>query len=391
MAKVLVLNFATPGHVDPVMPIVSELCSYGAEMVCALPESRRASVEAAGATLAPVPAPDGPEAGPHDDHALALLPYELAQNAALIVPQLLDVIETHRPDCIFYNSLYLPGALAAGFSKIRAAAWRPFHAPLAPRVVGPPYPTDELAARGAAAQGALDELCRWTREPPLSLQAAVATVEPLTLVLLPRELQHDAAAFDDRYLFVGPCLPAARPPKNLFSGQTPSLTRNLYISLGRRHRDDPEFSSMCLDAFQSGDWNTVLALGAHGNLTALHAHTEQFQITKDILQLSALAEADIFITHGGLNSTMEALFYGVPLVVIPGTREQHLTGRRVRDLGLGVMLEREDLTAEALRLATRHVVQDPVIRDQVRHMRQVIRETGGTQRAAEALLDYLAG
>ncbi len=372
------------------MPVVSELASYGAEIICALPESGRGAVETAGARLALFPAPEGPEGGRHDDHALTLLPYDLAQNATDILPPLLDLIEQHQPDCILYHSLYFPGALAARISNIRAAAFRPYHAPRAPRVMGPPFPTPEIAGFGAAAQAALDEVCRLYRQAPLSLQELVSMIESLTLVFLPREFQIGAAEFDDRFLFIGASLPAARPPKNFFSGETLSLTKNLYISLGQRHPDDPQFHNLCLEAFQSGDWNTVLSAGPNANLNSLPPMAEEFQITPYVPQLSALAEADIFITHGGLNSTMEALFYGVPLVVIPTTREQRLTARRVRELGLGAVLERADLTAELLRQTTRDVVNDPEIRREVRNMRQMIREAGGTQRAAEALLDYVA-
>ena len=36
-------------------------------------------------------------------------------------------------------------------------------------------------------------------------------------------------------------------------------------------------------------------------------------------QLEMLARADVFGTHGGMNSTMEALASAVPLVVVPSS------------------------------------------------------------------------
>jgi demethyllactenocin mycarosyltransferase len=114
-------------------------------------------------------------------------------------------------------------------------------------------------------------------------------------------------------------------------------------------------------------------------------------VAPHVPQLTVLAEADIFVTQGGLNSTMESLFYGVPMIVIPHTREQRLTARRIRDLGLGVVLERNELTDELLRATAREVVADRPLRDRVRHMQQRTREAGGAQFAADILLHYAGG
>jgi MGT family glycosyltransferase len=62
-------------------------------------------------------------------------------------------------------------------------------------------------------------------------------------------------------------------------------------------------------------------------------------------QLEMLQRASMFVTHGGMNSTMEALYYGVPMVVLSQMMEQEMTARRIEELGLGVALDQENLTA----------------------------------------------
>ena len=96
----------------------------------------------------------------------------------------------------------------------------------------------------------------------------------------------------------------------------------------------------------------------------------------------------MFVTHGGMNSTMEGLYYGVPMVVLPQMMEQEMTARRIEELGLGVALDPENLTAEQLREVITRIQQDPMIIQRVQAMRQTVHAAGGYQRAADAILDF---
>jgi MGT family glycosyltransferase len=76
-------------------------------------------------------------------------------------------------------------------------------------------------------------------------------------------------------------------------------------------------------------------------------------------QWSILREADIFLTHHGLNSTHEAIYHGVPMVSFPFFWDQPSLAEKCRDLGLAVPLTdvprgpiTEDNVLEALRRVT---------------------------------------
>jgi len=389
VAKILFLNFPAQGHVNPTLAIASELGTYDVEVTYALPESFREPVELARATLAPLPAHEIGMVAALSDHELAALPFELARKAPQMVPPIVELIGQIKPDLVVYNALYLWGRLAAACADVPAAAFRPFHAPRAPRSVEAPFVSPELEDLAVAAAQGLDMVCRAYGQPATSLQQLVSVVEPLTLMFTVREFQHGADAFDERFVFTGPCLPAGRPAKNFFSGEPLNLTKRVYISLGTVRNDDVAFYRLCIDAFENLDWQPVMSIGHHVDPDLLWPAPNRFFVAPHVPQLSVLAGADVFITHGGFNSVMEALFYGVPMVVMPMTREQRLTARRVRDLGLGVMIEREGLTADELRQAARRAASDPEIRRQVRAMQQIVRESGGAALAARALLRFL--
>jgi MGT family glycosyltransferase len=101
-----------------------------------------------------------------------------------------------------------------------------------------------------------------------------------------------------------------------------------------------------------------------------------------------LSRASCFIIHAGMNSTMEALYYGVPMIALPQMVEQATTARRMAELGLGLILEPATVTAATLRASVADVLADGAIPAQVAAMRSRTHAAGGYQRAAEALIAF---
>jgi MGT family glycosyltransferase len=89
-----------------------------------------------------------------------------------------------------------------------------------------------------------------------------------------------------------------------------------------------------------------------------------------------------------MNSVMEGLSSGVPLVVIPQMLEQRITAQRVQELGLGIALDSTTVTVDRLQEAVERVASEPQFRTRVQHMREIIRESGGARRAAEAIIHF---
>jgi MGT family glycosyltransferase len=103
-----------------------------------------------------------------------------------------------------------------------------------------------------------------------------------------------------------------------------------------------------------------------------------------------LRHARAFVSHAGMGSTMEALYYGVPLVCVPQMLEQEINAGRVAELGLGVRLDPERLTAADLRAAVDAVSGDAGMRAALDRMREATRKAGGAAAAADAIEAHLA-
>ncbi|MBV9673897.1 MAG: glycosyl transferase [Verrucomicrobia bacterium] len=387
MPAVAFLTLPAIGHVNPTLAVVAELAHRGCDVIYFAPEDMRARIEGAGACWVDRPrraASGGPAVQGPSDEAVRRLPYLMAAVAGATVPPLVEGLVATRPDVVACNELDLTARLSARAARLRAATFRPFHA--APRSGPRAEVTDDLANK--ARRGLADWAAKYDL-PPTSLDEAMRGNERLRLVFLPRRFQTMAEAFDSTHLFVGPSLVQPAELPWLFPPRPGSRPRRVYISLGTLRNDHPGFYRLCFEAFAGPEWQVVMSIGERTDRAALGLVPANIDVRSFVPQLALLAQTDVFVTHGGLNSVMEAMWSGVPVVVLPEIEEQRTTGNRVAELKLGVALEREGLTADLLRFSVEQVGQDPQVGMCVQAMRKDVREAGGAPRAAEALLQLV--
>jgi MGT family glycosyltransferase len=102
-------------------------------------------------------------------------------------------------------------------------------------------------------------------------------------------------------------------------------------------------------------------------------------------QLDLIRHSALTISHGGLNTALESLAYGVPMVVLPVTYDQPGVGARVECAGVGRSIPIARLTLERLRVAVRTVLGDPAYRMQAGRLRSSIEAADGLNRAADLI------
>lgn len=67
----------------------------------------------------------------------------------------------------------------------------------------------------------------------------------------------------------------------------------------------------------------------------------------------------VFITHGGLMGTMEAVYSGVPMVAIPLFGDQFHNAKNYEDEGIVVRIDYTSITKEKVLKALREVLENP--------------------------------
>ena len=209
----------------------------------------------------------------------------------------------------------------------------------------------------------------------------------LNIVYTSRHFQPLAESFDDRFQFIGPPLKDRRETAE-FPWEQVRHRIVVYISLGTLFNTDAAFYKHCFEAFQNQDLQVILSVGTKVNRESLGAVPANFIVRTHVPQLDVLRRCTIFITHGGMNSVSESLYYGVPLIVVPQMSEQAIIGRRVEEIGAGLYLAREDATADTLRQSAQRLLSEDHFRRQAAVVRESFQTARGVARAADAILRF---
>ncbi|KAI5697927.1 hypothetical protein M8J77_023110 [Diaphorina citri] len=81
----------------------------------------------------------------------------------------------------------------------------------------------------------------------------------------------------------------------------------------------------------------------------------------------------LFITHGGIHSSMEAVYHGVPVVMMPGFSDQHQNCKLMEEKGMGLITPHETITGDILYITIREVLNNPRYRDTVGRLSKQVR------------------
>jgi MGT family glycosyltransferase len=129
----------------------------------------------------------------------------------------------------------------------------------------------------------------------------------------------------------------------------------------------------------------VLAKGNNIELNDLGPIPSNFIVVDKAPQLELLKRSVLCITHAGLNTALESLANGVPMVAIPISYDQPGVATRIAHHGVGEFLEVDSLTIDGLHDLIRKVLRTPAYREKALYFRDVIARCPGLDVAAEAI------
>lgn len=158
--------------------------------------------------------------------------------------------------------------------------------------------------------------------------------------------------------------------KNLgdFPIDTLKEKRVIFISMGTILNKQFDLYQKCFTALKDLDVKVVLNIGRKLTVEQLGNVPDNFIIRNYVPQLDVLRQTDVFISHCGMNSTSESLYFEVPLVMLPMTNDQPIVAQRVKELGAGVILDIQQLTVENLKQAVSEVFQNPIYKENAKKL-----------------------
>jgi MGT family glycosyltransferase len=200
-----------------------------------------------------------------------------------------------------------------------------------------------------------------------------------TIVYTSKEFQPMATTFSDRYAFVGPSI--RQFPQLLEERKN---RRFIYISLGTVLNQNKDFYQNCIKAFANSSYDIMMSVGEKTEITSLGRIPDNFTVKNSVDQIAILQKADVFITHCGMNSVNESLYFGVPMVLFPLHSEERVVADRVAELGAGIKLKGN--RPKYLAKAVADVLVDRTYLDNVQKLSENFRNTGGAVVAANVIL-----
>jgi len=98
---------------------------------------------------------------------------------------------------------------------------------------------------------------------------------------------------------------------------------------------------------------------------------------------------DLVLTHGGNNTTVEALHFGKPMVLLPLFWDQYDNAQRMDETGFGVRLDTYRFTEDEMHAAIERLLGDEHLHARLADVSREIRSRDGVTRAAD-LVEGLA-
>lgn len=162
-------------------------------------------------------------------------------------------------------------------------------------------------------------------------------------------------------------------------------------SLGTVNTEKRIFQAVIDAVRRETDWQLVMTIGDKLTPTAFDNVPEDAILVQRFPQLRVLEKAAVMITHGGINSIKECIFFRVPMVVIPLTFDQPGAAARVVFHGLGVAVRRKTKRLEdAIHASVSTVLGDPAIGSRLAQMSEIFHQAESEQRGA-VLIETILG
>ena len=387
MSTIVFFCIPAYGHTNPTLGVVRELAAQGHKVVYYSYDTMRKPIEAAGAAFVSCNAYDAeqrlsPKDGERLGKDLAFSTKLLVDTTLALDGAILSDMRALAPDCIVADSMAIWGRLIAqklgipfvsstttfAFNRYSAKIMKQSPSQLLHMLASMPKIGREikrLQAAGYPVKNVLDIIQNDENTD--------------TIVYTSPEFQPCAETFSPaHYAFVGPSI---RPAEKTMEKPGQPL---VYVSLGTVVNDHPAFYRQCIAALAESPYRVILSVGEqllHADLGAL---PENIEAHAHVDQIAVLRIADVFLTHCGMNSVNEALYFGVPLVMFPQTPEQGGVCARVLQLGAGVKLDKPE--AASIRKAIDDVFASPAYREKAAEIAAGFGRCAGAKGAAEKIL-----
>ena len=373
------------GHTNPTLGLVRELTAAGHQVFYFSFEMFREKIEQAGAAFISC---DGYDFEMEDKENADRVGKDKAFATELLVSSTLALdemttkkIEEIKPDVVVSDSVAFWGKLVAmkhGLPYVSSTTTFAFNRYSAKYMKESPWDI----AKMLFAMPKISRQIKRLRDKGYPVKGILDIVqndnETNTIVYTSGYFQPCSETFSDRYHFIGPSI---RPINRTYEK---TAEKTVYISMGTVNQNR-EFYRNCIRILGKTDWQVSISMGT--NPDHFDRVPDNIRIYESVDQMGVLSIADAFITHCGMNSASEGLYFQVPLVLFPQTPEQGAVAKRTEELGAGIRLK--SISEEDVLHAVTQVLTDPEYKKNAIRISESFKSCGGAAEARKFLEELI--
>lgn len=386
MSKIVFFCIPAHGHTNPTLGVVRELVERGHEVWYYSYNMMKEKIETAGAKFISCDEYDtemklDPKDATRVGKDLAFSTKILVNTTLALDDKVCKDMEQLQPDCIVADSMAVWGkavALKLGIpfvSSTTTFAFNQYSAKIMKQSIGelfgmifsmPKIQKDikRLQDKGYPVKNILDIIRNDDKTD--------------TIVYTSPEFQPCADTFSDKYAFVGPSV------RTVTEQIEKTKEKLIYISMGTVNNDMLQLYKNCIAAFKETEYQVIMSVGNLVDIESFEELPENISVYTQVDQIAVLSQADVFLSHCGMNSVNESLYYEVPLVMYPQTSEQGGVANRVLQLGAGIQLKKT--TPSAILEAIEEVMDNFSYQENAVKIADGFRKCTGAKAAADKIL-----
>ena len=199
-----------------------------------------------------------------------------------------------------------------------------------------------------------------------------------TIVYTSPLFQPYSATFSEKFAFVGPSI---RPATEEVEKKRDKM---IYISMGTVNNNMMPFYKSCISALKDSEYQVIMSVGSLVDLKSFGKLPENISVYSYVDQIAVLEKADVFVSHCGMNSASESLYFEVPLVMLPQTSEQKGVAEQILRLGAGIMPDK--MKGTSVLNAINKILSDNKYKENAKKIAESFKASSGAKGAADKII-----
>ncbi|WP_242261075.1 macrolide family glycosyltransferase [Bacillus cereus group sp. BfR-BA-01453] len=390
MLNILMINFPAEGHVNPTLSLVKSFTERGDHVHYITTEHFKGRIEDLGATV--YTHPDllkDISIDTETSYGLNSFFHVHVQTSLYILEITKQLCDSIHFDFVMYD-IFGAGELVKEYLQIPGIVSSPiFLIPTEFLETLPFHPNAEIPFQpDEISEQLLYQMEHEFGVKPKNNLQFMHNKGDITLVYTSRYFQPNSDLFGENNIFIGPSISKRKTnvefPLELLKGK-----KVIYISMGTLLEGLESFFNMCIDTFSDFKGVVVMAIGDRNDRSKIKEAPNNFIITSYVPQSEILNEADVFITHGGMNSVHDAIYFNVPFVIIPHDKDQPMIAQRLTELEAAHRLLKENVNVQTLKEAVTDVLSNEKYKHGIRKLKDSFLDCGGSNEAITVITSLL--